>query len=71
MKTTTITLNEFNFVASYELTEAEPSDYEYAGTQPMVRLWMVETLKGENITDTLTELEWHDIEDQIYTHHEL
>jgi len=71
MRKTTITLGEFDFIATYEYVEGESSDYDYAGTQPMVRLWHLETLKGENVTDTVTKDEWFEIEEQLYTNLEL
>ena len=66
MEKTTVTLGDFEFIATYEFIPAEEADYEYPGTQPIIRLWHLETLKNENVTDTLTKDEWFDVEEQIY-----
>ena len=71
MRTTTIEIDCIDYIAHYEYTEGEPSDYDYAGTQPTITLWAVVDEQDYNITDTLTKAQWQSVEDQIYTNLEL
>ena len=71
MKTTNININGTNYTAIYEFVEAEASDHDFPGTQPMVRLYSIQTDNGENITSSITSIEWVEIENQIYTKYEI
>lgn len=57
MKTTTINLNENIYTVHYEFTPAEPSDNDYPGTQPVVKLFKIESELP------LTDVEFHVIKD--------
>ena len=71
MRTTTIEIDCIDYVAHYEYTEGEAGDYDYPGTQPTIKLWMVLNEQDYNITHTLTKAQWQSVEEQIYTNLEL
>ena len=71
MRTTTIEIEDIDYIASYEYVEAEPADNDYPGTQPSITLWAVVEEQDNNITHTLTTAQWQSVEEQIYINLEL
>ena len=68
MKSLTINIDGIAYTVNYEFIPAESGDYETPGTQPTIRLFSVLDTNNFNVTDTLTKIQWHAIEEELYTY---
>ena len=66
MKKTDINFNGHTLTATYEYDKGEARTHDHPGSNPSVRLWTVENVNGDDITDTINSKEWEAIETMCY-----
>ena len=66
MRKTDITLNDQTLTCTYEYDKGEARTHDHPGSNPSVRLWTVENVNGDDITDTINSREWNEIENLCY-----
>ncbi len=66
MEKTNITLNGTNLLAHYEYDKGESETNDHPGCFPSVRLWSVFNENDKNITETITSMEWIEIETMCF-----